>query len=149
APKPDPDYLRIRDEHIFKKEPGKVELGYDIHEGKVFKLGRVLVKGNTRTQDKVIQRELRVTPGQLYNSDEIQKANERLRGGGLFAGVTITPIHTNPDSEDTRDLLIEVSEARTARFMIGAAVSSNSGLAGDFTYEQRNFDISTVPGSCS
>jgi len=148
-PNPDPDYLRIRDEHIFKKDPGKVELVYDIHEGKPFKLGRVLVKGNTRTQDKVVERELRVTPGQLYNSDEIQKANERLRAGGLFTAVTITPIHTNPDSEDTRDLLIEVAEARTARFMIGAAVSSNSGVAGDFTYEQRNFDITNWPGSLS
>jgi outer membrane protein assembly factor BamA len=148
-PNPDPDYLRIRDEKIFKKEPGKVELVYDIHEGKPFKLGRVLVKGNTRTQDKVIERELRITPGQLYNSDEVQHGNERLRGGGLFSAVTITPIHTQPDSEGTRDLLIEVSEARTARFMIGAAVSSNSGLAGDFTYEQRNFDITNWPGSFS
>jgi outer membrane protein insertion porin family len=148
-PNPDPDYLQIRDEHIFKKDPGRVELVYNIHEGKPFKLGRVLVKGNTRTQDKVVERELRVTPGQLYNSDEIQKANERLRAGGLFSAVTITPIHTNPDSEDTRDLLIEVNEARTARFMIGAAISSNSGIAGDFTYEQRNFDITNWPGSFS
>jgi len=148
-PNPDPDYLQIRDEHIFKKDPGRVELVYNIHEGKPFKLGRVLVKGNTRTQDKVVERELRVTPGQLYNSDEIQKANERLRAGGLFSAVTITPIHTNPDSEDTRDLLIEVNEARTARFMIGAAISSNSGIAGDFTYEQRNFDITNWPSSFS
>jgi outer membrane protein assembly factor BamA len=148
-PNPDPDYLQIRDQRIFKKEPGKVELVYDIHEGKPFKLGRILVKGNSRTQDKVIEREIRVTPGQLYNSDEIQRANERLRAGGLFTGVSITPIHTNPDSEDTRDLLIEVNEARTARFMIGAAISSNSGIAGDFTYEQRNFDITNWPGSVS
>lgn len=148
-PNPDPDYLQIRESHIFKKEPGKVELVYEIHEGKPFKLGRILVKGNTRTQDKVVEREIRATPGQLYNSDDIQRANERLRGGGLFSSVTVTPIHTQPDSEDTRDLLIEVTEARTARFMIGAAVSSNSGLAGDFTYEQRNFDIANWPGSTS
>ena len=148
-PNPDPDYLQIRENHVFKKEPGKVELVYEIHEGKPFKLGRILVKGNTRTQDKVIEREIRATPGQLYNSDEIQRANERLRGGALFEAITITPIHTQPDSEDTRDLLIEVREARTARFMIGAAVSSNSGLAGDFTYEQRNFDITNWPSSTS
>lgn len=148
-PNPDPDYLHIHDERLFKKEPGKVELVYDIHEGKTFKLGRVLVKGNSRTQDKVIERELRVAPGQLYNSDELQRANERLRATGYFTGVTITPIHTNPDTEDTRDLLIEVAEARTARFIIGAAVSSNSGIAGDLTYEQRNFDITNWPGSFS
>jgi len=61
-PNRDPDYLLIRDEHIFKKEAGSVELVYDIHEGKPFKLGRILVKGNSRVQDKVIEREIRVTP---------------------------------------------------------------------------------------
>jgi len=59
----------------------------------------------------------------------------------------MTPIHTNPDVEDTRDLLIEVAETRTARFIFGAAISSNSGLAGEITYEQKNFDISNWPGS--
>jgi outer membrane protein insertion porin family len=146
-PNPDPDYLRIRDERIFRKEAGRVELVYDIHEGKPFKLGRVLVKGNSRTQDKVIERELRVTPGQLYNSDAIQRGNERLRATGFFSGVTITPIHTNPDTPDTRDLLIEVTETQTAKLIFGGSVSSNSGLAGEITYEQRNFDIANVPGS--
>src|SRR5260370_22790581 len=101
-PNPDPDYLQIRDQRIFKKEPGKVELVYDIHEGKPFKLGRILVKGNTRTPDKVVERELRVTPGQLYNSDEIQRANERLRRGGLFRAVPTTPIPPQPDRPDQR-----------------------------------------------
>jgi outer membrane protein insertion porin family len=146
---PDPDYLQIRDQHIFKKDAGAIELVYDIHEGKPFKLGRVLVKGNSKVQDKVIERELRVTPGQLYNSDEVQRANERLHALGFFTGVSMIPIHTNPDTEDTRDLLIEVNEQRTARFIFGASVSSNSGVAGEITYEQKNFDISNWPGSVS
>ena len=54
----------------FSREPGTVELVYDISEGKPFRLGRILVKGNSRTQDKVVLREMRVSPGQLYNSGE-------------------------------------------------------------------------------
>ena len=150
-PNPDLDYLKIRDERIFRREAGKVELIYNISEGKPFKLGRVLLKGNQKTQDKVVERELRVAPGQLYNSAELLKAQDRLKALGYYRGVTITPIPpvgAAPDSDiDVRDLLVEVVEGDTARFAIGAGVSSNSGLLGQIVYEQKNFDITNLPGN--
>jgi outer membrane protein assembly complex protein YaeT len=115
-----------------------VEVAYVINEGRPFLLGRVIVKGNDRTQDKVVLREVRVEPGQLYNSYEIQRAQERIRATNLFSAVTITPIGEDPEY---RDLLVEVQETQTARFLIGAAVTSNSGVLGNISYEQRNFDI--------
>lgn len=147
----DPDYLQIGRggdpvRKIFRTEPGKVELVYDIHEGKPFKLGRIIVKGNTRTQDKVALREMRMAPGQKYNSAEVQDATERLRGSGYFSGAQMTPIGTDPN---VRDLLVEVNEARTASFGVGVGVNSNGGLGGDISYEQRNFDIGNWPDAWS
>ena len=147
-PNPDPDYLRIAEQRVFKQEPGKVEIVYVIEEGKPFRLGRVLVKGNARTQDKVIERELRVEPGQLYNSGALQDAASRIRATNLFANVTITPIKIDPeDNSDVRDLLVEVNEQQTAKFIVGAGVTSNSGLLGQISYEQRNFDIGNWPAN--
>lgn len=152
-PNPDPKYMRIKTERVFRTEPGRVELVYDISEGDRFQLGRVLIKGNGKTQDKVVARELRVEPGQLYNSSELIRAQDRIRATGLFSAVTITPIQpvgAPPDSElQVRDLLVEVTEAQTARFLVGAGISSNSGLLGNITYEQKNFDISNLPSSKS
>lgn len=145
-PNPPEEYLRIRDQKYFKKDAGKVELVYDIHEGKPFRLGRIIVKGNAKTQDKVVLREMRVTPGQLYNSAEIQKAQDRIKATNLFTGSNITPIGEEPE---VRDLLVEVNEAQTARFLIGAGVTSNSGVLGNITYEQRNFDITNWPSTPS
>ncbi|MCC6423982.1 MAG: BamA/TamA family outer membrane protein [Phycisphaerales bacterium] len=146
-----PDYLRIgRREYpygakvVFQQEPGKVELVYEIFEGKPFHLGRILVKGNSKTQDKVVLREMRVAPGQLYNSGEIQDATDRLRATPYFTGVTTTPIG---DDAESRDLLVEVTEARTASFTVGAGVNSNGGVGGNLTFEQRNFDIANWPYS--
>jgi outer membrane protein insertion porin family len=146
---PDPDYFSITPRQYFKKETGKVELVYDIHEGKQFRLGRVIVKGNGKTQDKVVLREMRVTPGQLYNSDEVQRAQDRIRATGLFMAATITPIKTNPESDEMRDLLVEVSEGQTAKLNFGAGITSNSGVLGEISYEQKNFDITNVPSSTS
>ncbi|HEX2973373.1 MAG TPA: BamA/TamA family outer membrane protein [Tepidisphaeraceae bacterium] len=145
-PNPPEEYLRIREQRYFQKEPGKVELVYDIHEGKPFRLGRIVVKGNAKTQDKVVLREMRVTPGQLYNSSEIQSAQDRLKATNLFSGSTVTPIGDEPD---VRDLLVEVNEVQTARFLIGAGITSNSGILGNITYEQRNFDITNWPSTPS
>jgi outer membrane protein assembly factor BamA len=146
-----PEYLRIGSPQapfgistVFQPETARVDLVYDIAEGRPFKLGRVLVKGNTRTQDKVILREMRVRPGEKYDSAEINDAIDRLRGTPYFAGVSVTPIGEDPN---IRDLLVEVTEARTASFGVGAGVNSNGGVGGNITYEQRNFDLTNWPES--
>lgn len=140
----DPEYLDIGDRVLFSREPGQVDLVYDISEGKPFKIGQILVKGNSKTQDKVVLRELRVAPGQLYNSAELADAVDRLRGTPYFQSVDITPIG---DAPEHRDVLVQVTEARTASFNVGAGVNSNGGVGGNLTYEQRNFDIANVPAS--
>ena len=141
-----PDYLQIETRTIFHKEAGTVDLIHEIHEGKQFRVGRILVRGNSKIQDKVFLRELRVTPGQKYNSAEFQDSIDRIRGTNLVTNVQVTPIGDTPE---VRDVLVEVKESNTAFFTVGAGFSSNSGILGNISYEQRNFDISNWPSSFS
>ncbi len=141
---PDPDYLQITATPRFYKDPGKVDLIYDISEGKQFRLGRILVKGNTRTKDKVVLRELHMRPGQVYDSSEVEDATDRLRGSSYFTNATITPIGDDPHF---RDLIVDVTEAHTANVSAGIGVNSNGGFGGQLSYEQKNFDITNVPSS--
>jgi len=138
------DYLRVNVEKVFHKESGKVDLVYDIHEGRPFRVGRVLVKGNSKVQDKVYVRELRVAPGQLYNAGELQDATDRIRALGLVSNVTITPLGDDPD---VRDVLVQIDEGQTAMFMVGAGLTSDAGVLGEISYQQKNFDITNVPTS--
>lgn len=138
----DPDFLRVDVREVFGLEPGRVKLVYQIREGKPFQVGRVIVKGNTKTQDKIILRELRVAPGEMYNSAELQDAAERLRATPFFQNVQITPVGQAPA---VRDILVEVEERSTASFNVGAGVSSNGGVGGNINYVQRNFDLTDWP----
>lgn len=139
----DPDYLRITPQTVFLPQPGRVEQLYQIQEGKPFRLGRILVKGNDKSQDKLVLREFRdFAPGSVYNSGAVQDALERVRALPYFSTATMTPIGDDPNY---RDLLVEVAEQRTASFNIGAGISSNGGVAGNFVFQQRNFDIANVP----
>ncbi len=141
---PNPDYLQINPQLVYRKDAGKVDVVYQISEGKAFHVGRIIVKGNEHTQEKVVLRELRVQPGDLYNSGELQNAQDRLKGTQYFNQVNITPIG---DDAETRDLLVEVTEAHTASFIIGAGINSNGGIGANLTYTERNFDIARWPSS--
>lgn len=138
------EYLHIDHAEFFKTQSGHMDLVYTISEGRTFKVGRIFVKGNAKTEDKVVLRELRVTPGQNYDSGEVADAIDRLRGTPYFTTVSITPIGDDPD---VRDLLVEVNEQRTASINAGVGISSNGGLGGNVSYEQRNFDITNLPAS--
>lgn len=141
----DPEYMRIEPRPRFLDRPGHVELVYDIREGREFRLGQIYVKGNARSQDKLVEREFRdFTPGSRFNSGELQDAEQRIRRQPYFSSVTITPIG---DAPDERNLLVEVTEQRTASFNIGAGVNSNGGVGGNITFEERNFDITNFPAS--
>jgi outer membrane protein assembly factor BamA len=143
-PEKQKQYLNITPQTVFRKEAGTVGLVYDIHEGKAFTVGPIRVRGNEKVDQKVILRELHVKPGQLYNSSELLDAADRIRNTRLFSNVTITPIGDDPNS---RDLLVEVQETQTIFFLVGAGLTSNSGILGNISYEQRNFDITNIPSS--
>lgn len=138
------DYLHIEPRRVFRREAGKVELVYQVDEGKPFRMGRVIVKGNPQSMDKLVMRELRVQPGEMYNSSELTDAVDRLRATPYFQNATITPIGDDPNY---RDVLVEVQERQFRSFNIGAGVNSNGGVAGNITFEHRNFDIGQVPPS--
>ncbi len=137
-------YLQVRPEPLLRREAGTVGLVYEISEGKPFHIDRIRIRGNEKIQDKVFLREMRVAPGQLYNSGELLDAVDRMKSTRLVTNVNITPIGDAPDS---RDLLVEVTEGQTAFFLVGAGLTSNAGVLGNISYEQRNFDITNIPSS--
>jgi outer membrane protein insertion porin family len=150
--RPDPDFLRINPQPRFRREPGTVDIDFSISEGRPFKVGQVRVRGNDKTQDKVILRAFDLAPGEPYDSDAVRRAERRLGGLGYFSRVRITPIRPPADlpsfgldDESTRDVLVEVEEQSTATIIFGGSVSTNGGIFGQIRYEQNNFDLFDLP----
>jgi outer membrane protein insertion porin family len=126
----------------FLEEPGLVALRFDITENRQWRFGRITIRGNRHTQDRVIRRELRFYPGELYNTVAVREAEQRLRETGLFSKVAIT---TLGGEDDLREALVEVEEAETIQFLIGIGVSTDSGVIGSLSIENRNFDLFDWP----
>ena len=130
--------------HDFLEEPGVVALRFGIVENKQSRFGRITIRGNTKTRDEVVRRELHFSPGELYNTIATRRSEQRVRETGLFNRVIITPLL---DVDGYREALVEVEEAETINFMIGVGVSTDSGVIGSLTIENRNFDLLDWPRS--
>lgn len=136
-------HARVTTEVDFAATEHQVDLVITIDAGPKIILGEIHITGNPITQDKVILRQLRFEPLQVADQQEIERAKRRLVASQLFSQAEINLVPT--EDPNVEDVAIHVEEARTAQFLIGAGVSSNSGLIGSISLQQKNFDASRWP----
>ncbi len=67
-----------------------MNLVYVVEEGPRVYVERINVRGNTRTQDRVIRREFDMAEGDAYNRVLVDRAERRLKNLGYFKDVKIT-----------------------------------------------------------
>jgi outer membrane protein insertion porin family len=133
---------RVVTSYDYLEEPAVVLLNVDVVENERSRFGRITIRGNTRTKDEVVRRELRFYPGEDYNTVEARRAERRLLDTALFNRATITPLE---DVGGFREALVEVEEADTVNFLIGIGVSTDSGVLGSLSIDNRNFDLFDWP----
>jgi outer membrane protein insertion porin family len=120
-----------------------VDVSFALDEGVQSYVEHVNISGNTRTKDKVIRRELALTPGEVYNTVRVDASKERLRNLNYFSKVESYPAETLIPGR--RDLNILVEEKRTGSFNFGAGFSSIENLLGFAEITQGNFDVTRWP----
>ncbi len=59
-------------------ENDTIDIEVRMMEGKQFRIGKVIVKGNTKTNDHVIYREIRTRPGDLFSRTDIIRTQREL-----------------------------------------------------------------------
>ncbi len=117
----------------------KVNIFYRITPGSRKKVGRVNIQGNTKSQEKVIRREVPMRPGENFNSVDIDTTKRRLQNLNYFDDVQITS--SNSARAGYRDLNILVNEKETGSVNFGLGFSSIDNIIGFVNLEQNNFDI--------
>ncbi|CUS89844.1 Beta-barrel assembly machine subunit BamA [Candidatus Kryptonium thompsonii] len=110
-----------------------------VFEGKQFRIRRVDIKGNTKTKDKVIRRELYTVPGKYFSRSDIVRSIRNLAVLNYF-----NPEKLKPDyrmvSDSTVDLTYEVEEKSSDTFNASVGYSS-FGLIGSIGVTFNNFSI--------
>lgn len=89
-------------------------------------VNRITIRGNTRTRDKVLRREMQVKEGEILDTTALRRSTERLQRLDYFEEVNITPTPTLED--DLMDVTVEVKEKPTGTFSLGMGYSSMDSL---------------------
>ena len=131
----------------FTDQPGTVDVTIKVEEGKAVRIGEIRVEGNRLTQGKVIRRELRFFPEEAVNTKLIDSARRRLEGIGIFKPGSIQVTTMPTKTPDVVDVLVRVEDTETTNLILGAGISSNSGILGNISLVQRNFDLTDWPKS--
>ena len=104
----------------------RVDIVLDLDKGPLVYFNRVEVRGNTRTRDNVIRRDLTVAEGGVFDSRSIRESTENLQRLGFFDEVSVTPQPTI--TEDQMDVIVDVKEKATGQFSVGAGYSTSDSL---------------------
>ena len=120
-----------------------------IIEGKEARVKRIIIKGNTKTNDYVIRREIRTKPGDLFNRNDIIRTQRELAQLGYFneQAFQINPIPNPADGtvdieytvEEKSSDQIELSGGYGGNNNFGNVTNAGSGLIGTLGLTFNNF----------
>ncbi len=99
----------------------------------------ILVKGNTKTKDKVILREIPIEVGDVFSKSKIVSGVRNLYNLQYFSAVT--PETPQGSADGLMDLVVNVEEGKTADISFGLAFSGASDfpLSAQIRWSDRNF----------
>ena len=118
----------------------KVDIHYSFEKGKIAYFGKVIVKGNTKTRDKVVRRELQVYEGMKYSGSLLRKSKENVNRLGFFEPGSVIFNTVSPrGKDDILDVEITVKERQTGQISLGAGYSTATKGFFQASIAQNNF----------
>lgn len=99
---------------------------------------RIVFKGNNRTADEVMRREMRQFEGAWYSQAAIDRSKIRLQRLGFFEKVEVEnePV---PGRDDAVDVVFNVKETASGTFVFGIGFSQLQGISTSIQLSQNNF----------
>ncbi len=124
-------------EDTTKKE---VRVKYSFEKGEIARFGRISIKGNSKTRDKVIRRELKIHEGMQYSGSKLKTSKANVNRLGFFEPGSVI-FNTSPQKGNTKilDVAISVKERQTGQISVGAGYSTQQKGFLQASIKQRNF----------
>jgi outer membrane protein insertion porin family len=114
----------------------QVDIVVPIRRGPPVRVERIEVKGNTKTRDKVVRREMELQEGQLFSETGLENSKRRITALGYFDRVDVsTEQGSGPDKIVVN---VEVAEKPTGTFQVGAGFSSIESFIATAQVQQAN-----------
>ena len=118
----------------------KVDVEFSFEKGKIAYFGRIKIKGNSKSRDKVVRREITIKEGQKFNGTALRQSKENVQRLGFYEPDSIVFNTVSPkDKEDILDVEVSVKEKNTGQISLGAGYSTATGGFFQASVTQSNF----------
>jgi outer membrane protein insertion porin family len=117
-----------------------VDINIKVYELNQFRIGHVAIKGNTKTHERVIRRELFTRPGDYFSRAAIIRSLRQLQVLNYFNPEKIKPDYAIVDDK-TVDLAFEVEEKSSDNINASVGYSGAFGITGALGFTINNFNI--------
>jgi len=114
----------------------QLSLTFEVSRGKRAYFERINIRGNSRTRDKVIRREMKISEGELFNNTNLEVSKRRIMALGYFENVVVST--KRGSSDEFVEVNVEVTERPTGTFQIGAGFSSVENFIAQAQVSQNN-----------
>jgi outer membrane protein insertion porin family len=114
----------------------QIALTFEVARGKKAYFERISIRGNSKTRDKVIRREMKISEGELFNNTNLEISKRRINALGFFEKVDVST--KRGSSDEFVEVNVEVTERPTGTFQIGAGFSSVENFIAQAQISQNN-----------
>lgn len=118
-----------------------LDITFNISEGHVVSVKEVNIIGNTKTHEKVIRREFRLQPGDVFNSSKLERSIRDISILNYFSNVVPNVLLIENDNQHV-NLEVTVEEKSTDMANMSAGFSQRDGLIGSIGLAFNNFSLS-------
>ncbi|MFA6456869.1 MAG: outer membrane protein assembly factor BamA [Bacteroidota bacterium] len=137
----DNGYLTVQIEpEELKVGEDQIDIAIRVRERNQFKIAGVEIRGNTKTQERVIRRELYVRPGDYFSRSNIIRSIRQLSVLNYFNPEKIKPDTKFVDDKNV-DVVLDVEEKSSDTFNASVGYSGAFGATGALGLTFNNFDI--------
>ncbi len=128
-------WVQVSEERIYRGDT--VDVTFDIYEGRCAIVRKIDIKGNTKTMEKVVRREIDLLPGKKYKQSLMMRSRQKILALNFFSDVKPD---LSPNDDGTIDLIFDITERENiGQLQIGAAYSGYNGFIGTFSTSIPNF----------
>lgn len=130
-------YAEVDAKRTFSEDSSQAFIIFKIYEDRPVTLGKVIIRGNQDTKDKIIRRELLVKEDDIYDQEKIFKTIQRIYRLGLFSHVRFEPVDPYKKT-DRKDMLLTVKERNAGAVEFGIGYGDYDRFRGFIEISHKN-----------
>ena len=131
-------YFLSNNYEIMRLESDLIDVYFDINENSQTKVRKIIISGNSKTNDNVIRRELKIFPGDIFSMKKLRESYGEVVRLNYFNSID-PQISTVNNLSDKIDINFVVSEKETGRANFSMGYNEQYGLTGGGGFEFINF----------